>query len=319
MVRKNIFVIYNEDDWHDAIPLKSSPETRISFEEFYNFAALQGVDIFRAHIDWYDPATGLFHKAWAFQQDEWKKVTHPPKPTAIFDKVAGKYDYTLFEKKMAIVDRIPLINSPTFRTLFDNKLNQFLIFEPWMPISFLAENQIQFETVLNQVKSSRAVVKLLYGSGGKEVTIGEKTVLSKQPFSFPVIVQEFIPTAGIPGFSPAEEIADLRLVFINHQLVYALSRIAKPGSLFTNFHQGATAVLVPEEKIPKNCLTVATEIQKKLRRFEKTHYSLDFMFSTKGEPVFIEMNTTPGFDLLRLVATKEIWEQHAKKLLSLFF
>ncbi len=319
MERRNVFVIYNEDDWANAAPLQDSPETRLSFEEFYGFAGSQGVDMFRAHIDWYDITTGLFSKAWTFHNNTWQKIEHPPKPTAIFDKVAGKYDYALFEKKMAMTTHIPLVNSPNFRTIFDNKFNQFLIFDSWMPASFLAEDQAQFEAVLDKVSSSKAVVKLLYGSGGKEVTIDEKIVLMKQSFPFPVIVQEFIPTAGVPGFSPAEEIADLRLVFINHELVYALSRIAKQGSLFTNFHQGATAVLVPEEKIPKNCLDVAAAIQEKLKQFKKAHYSLDFMFTHSGKPVFIEMNTTPGFDLLRLVATEEMRRLHAEKLLALFF
>lgn len=317
MAQKALFILYNEDDWGDVVPLQRSPETRISFEEFYTFSATQGWDVYRAHIDWYDEATGLFSRAWTFSSQSWEKKEHPPRPNAFFDKVAGKYDYALFEKKIRMSLQAPFINSPTFRTLFDNKFHQYLIFSEWMPLSFLAENRSQFIDTLKKIRTSKAVVKLLYGSGGKEVSIAEKSELLEETFAFPVIVQEFIPTAGVPGFSQKEEVADLRLVFINHQLVYALSRIAKQGSLFTNFHQGANAVLIPQEKIPAACMEAAESIMASLRHFERAHYSLDFMFTPEGAPIFIEMNTTPGFDLLRLVAPEEVRLDHAKKLLTL--
>lgn len=317
MAQKSLFILYNEDDWNDAMPLKNSPETRISFEEFYAFSATRGWDIYRADIDWYDSLTGLFSRAWSFSDGHWQKKISPPRPDAFFDKVAGKYDYILFEKKMTMSLRATFINSPIFRALFDNKFHQYLIFHDWMPTSFLAENQAQFISAIKKIKSPRAVVKLLYGSGGKEVSIGEKSQLLQEKFSFPIIIQEFISTAGVPGFSKQEEIADLRLVFINHEFVYALSRIAKRGSLFTNFHQGASAVLVPEEKIPTACMKAAQSIMVPLRQFEKAHYSLDFMFTPDGTPIFIEMNTTPGFDLLRLVAPEAVRFSHAEKLLDL--
>ena len=316
---KILFVLYNEDDWGADIPLKASPDTRLSFEEFYTLAKVQGVSVFRAHIDWYNTATQSFSKAWTFDDGAWKKVTDPPKPTALFDKIAGKYGFSLFEKKMDMSRHFSLLNSPTFRAFFDNKFNQYLVFGEWMPCSYLAENKEQFLHVLEQVASTKVVTKLLYGSGGKEVVIDSKEVLSKKDFHYPIIVQEFIPTAGVPGFSPAKEIADLRLVFINHELIYALSRVAKGNSLFTNFHQGATAVLVPTDRIPEGCLVMAKKIQTKLTQFEKAHYSLDFMFTTEGKPLFIEMNTTPGFDLLRIIGTPELCKEHTKKLLALFF
>jgi D-alanine-D-alanine ligase-like ATP-grasp enzyme len=64
---------------------------------------------------------------------------------------------------------------------------------------------------------------------------------------------------------------------------------------------------------------MAREIQAKLKQFEKVHYSLDFMFSVDKKPIFIEINSTPGFDLLRLVGSPALRERHAEKLLSLFY
>ena len=106
------------------------------------------------------------------------------------------------------------------------------------------------------------------------------------------------------------------MVFMNHSLVYALSRIAKKDSLFTNFHQGASAVLVPKRFIPANAIAMSKKILKKLSVFPEAHYSLDFIFTNSGKPVFIEMNTTPGFDLLHIVGDEKIKNNHFKEFLK---
>lgn len=317
---KTLVVLYHGDDWQKTAPLENSPETRASFEEFYTFAHKHGWNVFRASVLWFDKGTLSFAKGWTYSDSTWQKIEGPIHPDVLFDKVSGKHDYSLFDLKTDILKRIPIFNSPLFRVSFDNKFSQYLAFSESMPMTLLAENETQFLKALSAIPTTKAVVKEIYGSGGKEVTIKEKSLLetSSNSFIYPVILQEFIETSGIPGFSDEETIADLRLVYTNGSLVYALSRIAKAGSLHTNFHQGAHAALVPLDKIPSPCLEVAEKIQKKLALFENTNYSLDFMFTKHGNPVFIEMNTTPGFDLLRIVGTAEIKEHYYKTLLDSF-
>ncbi|MEI7749747.1 MAG: hypothetical protein WCJ25_01980 [Candidatus Moraniibacteriota bacterium] len=316
---KSMVVIYDSDDWDKSIPLADAPETRVSFEEFYLSASLKGWQVYRSSTSWFDSERFCFTKGWTFSESGWEKVESPIVPDAIFDKVAGKRDYDLFGLKMRIADRIPVINSPLFRTAFDNKLSQYLAFDEFMPVSYLAENAGQLSAALDAIRSKTAVVKQIYGSGGKEVFIGTKKEITEGlSLSFPVLVQQFIETAGIPGFSDQGEVADLRLVYVGKELMYALSRIAKPGSLFTNFHQGAVAKIVPLEKIPAECLALTGKIRQKTDVFDRTNYSLDFMFDIKGKPFFIEMNTTPGFDLLRIVGTPDLKEAYFGSFLSLF-
>lgn len=316
---KILVITYNGDDWNNRMPLEKSPETRMSFEDFYEFAKSNDVLIYRASIQWYEKSSGCFNKAWRFSNGKWSRVEQTIRPDAVFDKIAGKYDYSLFETKQGASQLFPIINSPLFRTQFDNKLSQYLAFSEFMPISHLAENDSQLKRSIERIQTDKVVLKEVYGSGGKQVIIGEKKSIDKRDLSFPLLVQEFIETAGIPAFSSQGDIADLRLVYIGDELIYALSRIAKKGSLFTNFHQGANAVLVPEEKIPSACLSTANKIRRKLELFPGTNYSLDFMFTTDGRPIFIEMNTTPGFDLLRIVGTPNIKKRYYKKLLLSFF
>lgn len=316
---KNIVVLYNlETEWDEKAPLKNSPETRASFEDFYDFSRALGFNFFRADIAWFDKEHGYFEKAWTFDRGRWQHVETPVIPNAVFDKIAGKYDYELFPLKTEMQKMFPIVNPPLFRALFDNKLAQYLAFAEHMPISFLAEDEDHFKKNLKSVSTKKVVIKELHGSGGKQVSIREKDNLKIENPAYPLLLQEFIETAGVPGVSASGDIADLRLVYVGHELTYALSRIAKSGSLFTNLHQGARAEIVPLEKIPSACLIMAERINQKLSLFANVNYSLDFMFTREDAPLFIEMNTTPGFDLLRLVGTPAIKENYYRKLLATF-
>lgn len=315
---KKIVVTYWGDDWHKEIPLAKAIPTRESFEDWHRRGLKHNIEIFRASLKWYDKRKNVFNKAWAFRNEKWIKIEKPIKPSLIFDKIAGKRDYQLLEEKIEISRKVPIFNYPLFRLMFDNKLSQYLIFGRFMPKSFVAKNKKEYLKALKKVNSKKAVVKPFFGSGGFGITIDEKKKLLSLTPSFPVMIQEFIKSEqGIPGFSRKKEVADLRLVFMNHKLVYALSRIAKNGSLFTNFHQGATAILVPLKYIPKSISKVSSEIVEKLSLFPQANYSLDFIFTNKGEPVFIEMNTTPGFDLLNIVGDEEIKENNFKEFINI--
>jgi glutathione synthase/RimK-type ligase-like ATP-grasp enzyme len=259
-----------------------------------------------------------FKKAWAYRDNKWKKINKAIKPDVIFDKLAGKNDYPMFEYKIALSQKVKMFNHPLFRTMLDNKLAQYLIFKEFMAKSFLATNKKEYSTQIKKINSSKVVVKPLYGSGGFGILIDEKEKSKKLVTDFPVLIQEFITSEkGIPGFSKNKEVADLRMIFTNHRLIYALSRIAKKGSLFTNFHQGATAILVPEETIPQSAQIMAKKIVEKLKLFPEANYSLDFIFTNTGKPILVEMNTTPGFDLLNIVGTEKIKEKNFLEFLKI--
>lgn len=313
---KKIVVIYNEDDWNKKVPFESVP-TRESFEDWHERGFRNGIEMYRANIDWYDKKTCTFKKSWAYRDKKWLKITTPIRADLIFDKLAGKYDYSMFDFKMSIYKDTKIFNHPLFRTMLDNKLAQYLCLSDFMPKSFLAINQKELASVFKKIKSSKAVVKPLYGSGGFGIIIKEKNKINLAEIEFPVLVQEFIKSEkGIPGFSKKDEISDLRIIFINHKIIYALSRIAKQGSLFTNFHQGATAILVPEKKIPLTIRNLVKKIQTKLSVYSEANYSLDFIFTNSGKPLLVEMNTTPGFDLLNIVGDEKIKERHFQEFIK---
>ena len=304
---KNIVVVYYGNDWRNKTPLSRAVSTRESFEDWHERGLKNGIAMYRASFNWYDKKRNVFKKAWAFRNKKWIKITTPVKPDLIFDKIMGKRDYRMFDIKMEIAKKVKIFNHPLFRTMIDNKLAQYLFLEEFMPKSFLATNMSEFKKTLPKIKSNKVVVKPLYGSGGFGIIIENKNKIKEKDLEFPVFIQEFVKSEkGIPGFSKKDEVSDLRMIFINHKLIYALSRIAKKGSLFTNFHQGATAILVPEKNIPNSVKNVSKKITEKLSVYPEANYSLDFIFTNSGQPILVEMNTTPGFDLLHIVGNEKI-------------
>lgn len=307
---KKIVTIYKADDWFRDVPKVSSPTTKKSFEDWHKMGGEKEIEFFRASIKWFDVEKGFFEKAWAFRDGEWKKIETPIVPDMIFDKVAGKHDYALHSLKQEISRKVFLFNNPEFRTAMDNKLTQYIVFQEFMAKSIVVENPQDFLKRVGEIESDLIVSKPLYGSGGFGIVIAKKNEIKHEDLEYPVLLQEFIENEnGIPGFSEKNTIADLRMVYINHKLVYSLSRTAKEGSLFTNFHQGATAALVPEENIPANAIEIAGKITKKISAFSKAHYSLDFIFNRNDEPVLVEINSTPGFDLLYVVGDEALRQE----------
>lgn len=298
---KNVVVLYFGDDWDKEIPI-SNDFTRKAFEQWHEESFKKGVAFFRASIAWYDEEKNIFNKAWAYRDGKWLKITEGIMPDFVYDKLGGKRDYELFDLKMHMAQKVKMYNHPLFRTMVDNKIAQCLIFQEFMPVSFMAITRVEFEKVVSKIMSDKVVVKPIYGSGGFGILIDEKNKILEKELDFPVLVQEFILSEkGVPGFSQGEEISDLRLVYTDHKLVYAISRIAKKGSLFTNFHQGATGLIVPKNKIPQSAQEMATKIQQKLKIFSQAQYSLDFIFDNDGKPYLVEMNTTPGIDLVTVL------------------
>ncbi len=312
---KHIIVLYNKDDWNETFPMLNTA-TKRAFEEWHTKGELLGVHFYRAHIKWYNRATGAFDKAWMFRDGRWIKTGAPVMADLILDKVAGKHNYHYFALKMKIAKRIKMVNHPLFRTPMDNKFTQYLFLQEFMVPSFLVTTPQELTLALDTLVGEKAVLKPLHGSGGHGVLIENKEVLRNMPLTFPLLAQTFVVTSGIPPLSQPDEVVDLRLVYIDHTFAYAISRIAVPGSLFTNFHQGATAEIIAPVAIPSNVTLFAERIVQKLSAFPGASYSLDFMFDESGSPFLVEMNTTPGMDLLHTFGDEALKESYFQAFLK---
>lgn len=306
---KNVVVIYTGNDWDKEVPI-SYEETRKAFEKWHNMALEKNIQMYRASVEWYDTEKNIFTKAWAFREGQWKKVEKQIKPDLIYDKTPGAREHDLFDMKMAMSKNSVMFNSPLFRAMVDNKLSQYAMFSDHMPLTVVVSNQSELSEMVEKISTSKIVAKPLQGSGGFGIVIGDKKTILENSFEFPILLQEFIcNNNGIPGFSEKGELADLRVTYINHEQLYALSRTAQKGSLFTNMHQGATSKRVPLEKIPESVGLIAEKIVNKLKMFPRAQYSLDFFFAEDGKPFFIEMNSVPGLCLIEALNDSELQQK----------
>lgn len=297
--------MYVGDDWKKEIPI-TNEGTRMAIQDWMMRAEKENISLYRASIKWYDIEKNVFTKAWTFRDGVWQKIKTEVPVDLIYDKVLSKYDYALLDFKLKITQKTLLFNSPLFRAVFNNKLSQYVMFGEFMPFSQVANNEMELSQAIKKSPSEKIVIKPLYGCGGSGIFIGEKRDALKKEFDYPVLVQEFILSEkGLPGISENDEVSDLRLVYQGGELAYALSRVAAKGSLFTNLHQGANGKMIPNEMIPNSLMKIAKELNQKISIFPGAQYSLDFIFDNSGRPYFIEMNTTPGIDLVTLLGDEK--------------
>lgn len=319
-MKKRLFIAYDTDDWDAAVPFASSDGTRRTFEDFYTHAGTRDVETFRANIGWFDVKTHRFRKAWTFRNGIWGKVENPPKPDAVWDRIARRKHSGPSLLETAAEDGLPVFNVPVFRNILDNKLCQYLAFRRFMPESFLAQNKGEVRIFSERLPGDMVAIKQIYGSGGKQVEIRTKDDAERTPLEFPVLVQQLIKASGIPGFPDLETVSDLRIVYVGDTPIYAVSRQAPQGSLMTNIRQGGSGIRIPLERIPEQCRRIADRIASEISEpFNKPNYSLDFMFTTEGDPILIEINTSPGFNILVMHGSLREKASYYDALLDSFF
>lgn len=283
---KTLLTLYTGDDWK-----KSQPSMKNGLDKAYaawsTVAKKHKAQLLRASMSWFK--NGYFTKYWQYDgaSHRWEKVTKRIRPTAIQDKArthdkkTGLQLAELQNIKREIAKGIPMVNSPQFSELVDNKLNQAVIFSSAMPRTrFLEPGHI-----INNPKGKLVVVKALGGSGGDQVKI---TQSKRIPIRYASVQQDFIDA------TKNGDLRDIRVCYIGDRPIYAYSRIAKPGNLYTNVHMGARMEFVTLKDIPR-VLRVCDELMKPLRVFEHRIISFDFLVDAKkGHPFLVETNTMPG-------------------------
>ncbi len=288
---KKILVLYGKSKGKNIRPF-ANKDARSSIEHFFERGAEYGYEMYRASYDWYDYEKYEFQEAWAFQPTEkdWNKVKHI-KPDIIFDKTKASAE--AYYKKELISLHYPFINDLTFTWLVDNKFVTSLLFSRWSKKSWLVKGQEQLELILRHIKTERIVVKPVQDSGGKGVHITSRAECLNLAIKGEHIVQEFIDSsAGIPGIGGSTH--DLRLIFVDKDLVYAYTREPQLGSLIANVARGGTTTMIPREKIPYSVNPIIEHAHRVFEAFSPRIFTIDLMFDREGRPWIVELNSMPG-------------------------
>ncbi len=178
-----------------------------------------------------------------------------------------------------------------------------------LPVTAFAHDPRQTEEVLKIAGGAPVVIKLLEGTQGIGVVLGETHKSAKSVIeafrgaNVNILVQEFIKEAGS---------SDIRALVIGGKVVAAMQRTGAEGDFRSNLHRGGSAKpirITPEER--------ATALRA-AKTLGLNVCGVDLLRSNHG-PVVMEVNSSPGLEGVEKatgidVAGKiiEFMETHAK-------
>ena len=155
-----------------------------------------------------------------------------------------------------------------------------------LPVTGFANSARRAEDLIRMVGGPPVVIKLVEGTQGVGVVLGETMPSAKSTFeafrgaNLNILVQEFVKEA---------DGADIRAFVIGDRVVCAMKRQSGPGEFRSNLHRGGTAMKIsvtPEERSAavRACRALGLNVA-----------GVDMLRSGRG-PVVIEVNSTPGLE-----------------------
>ncbi len=155
-----------------------------------------------------------------------------------------------------------------------------------MPVTAFAHETARTDDLLEMVGGTPAIIKLLEGTQGIGVVLGETPRSAKSVIeafrgaNVNILVQEFIKEAG--G-------TDIRALVIGNKVIAAMQRKGAEGDFRSNLHRGGSAKpikITPEER------SVAVRAA---RAMGLNVAGVDMLRSNHG-PVIMEVNSSPGLE-----------------------
>jgi ribosomal protein S6--L-glutamate ligase len=168
-----------------------------------------------------------------------------------------------------------------------------------LPVTGIANAPDDTEDLLNFVGGAPVVIKLLEGTQGVGVVLGEtkkaaeSVIEAFRGLNANFLVQEFIAEAG--G-------SDIRCFVIGDKVVASMKRTGKDGDFRSNLHRGGSAELTritPEER--------STAVRS-ARIMGLNVAGVDLLRSNHG-PVVMEVNSSPGLEGIEKATGKDIAAQ----------
>lgn len=165
-----------------------------------------------------------------------------------------------------------------------------------LPVTAFAHDPKQTDEVIKMVGGAPVVIKLLEGTQGIGVVLGEteksarSVVEAFRSANVNILVQEFIKEANA---------TDIRCFVIGNKVVAAMQRKGAEGDFRSNLHRGGSAEAIkitPEER--------STAVRA-ARAMGLNVAGVDMLRSNHG-PVIMEVNSSPGIEGIEKACGKDI-------------
>jgi ribosomal protein S6--L-glutamate ligase len=155
-----------------------------------------------------------------------------------------------------------------------------------LPVTAFAHDPNQTEEVINAVGGAPVIIKLIEGTQGIGVVLGETLKSAKSVIeafrgaNVNILVQEFIKEAGS---------TDIRALVVGNKVIAAMKRTGADGEFRSNLHRGGTAEMIkitPEER--STAVRAAHALGLNV-------CGVDMLRANHG-PVVMEVNSSPGLE-----------------------
>lgn len=184
-------------------------------------------------------------------------------------------------------DTIPVLNNKFVNEVCTDKHKTYEMFTEFCPKTLLVNNEEEFDAALSTIDGDMKVIKPLDGEEWNGVYIWNSEYLKWCEYIYPLLVQEFLDTSdGIPGIY--KWIHDLRLVYINWEIIFSFYRTPPVGTLLANISQWGGVGLIEPKDLPKTVLDISNVVKEK---FDWDYcFGIDIGF-VKWKPKIIELNS----------------------------
>lgn len=155
-----------------------------------------------------------------------------------------------------------------------------------LPVTGFAHSTKDIDGLIDVVGGAPLVVKLLEGTQGVGVVLGETRKAARavieafRGLDANILIQEYIRESR--G-------ADFRCFVVGDKVIAAMKRQAKPGEFRSNLHRGGKATMVkltPKER--STVIRAAKEMELKVAGVD--------MLRSKAGPLIMEVNSSPGLE-----------------------
>ncbi|MFZ2970447.1 MAG: YheC/YheD family protein [Minisyncoccia bacterium] len=287
---------------------------KADIEKLFVEGEKEGIEFYRAPIQWFDINNNIFKKAWSFKNCKWKTMNNIA-PDIVFDKCQYTPELSIVKNQIATVFKF--VNDPSFDEITSNKFITYCFFSDFMARSYLIRNTNDLNKKIDNLNGGKFVLKPVTGNQGKDVMILKKNEIKNIIINRQSLLQEYIESdRGIKGIVRSRH--DFRIIIFNKEIFCVYARIPQEGSFLANIAQGGSRLFLDKKEIPLSVLDIVKEIIKRFKGFDYLFYSADFIFDRNQKPYLLEINSRPRFVVGNDKNSRKFFDKYYKRIIKYF-
>lgn len=228
---------------------------------------------------------GIFSEVYCFENNELIPVSEK------------KVDLIFNRCNLHEINDCPVINSPSFYELCEDKYKTYLRFTDVSAKTQYIHNYASLDIACDELNIKDDELIVLKKNFWKEwdgihILARNKITVDLYRNWTDILIQKFIDSSvWIPDI--VDGLHDLRVMIVDHTIVWATIRTPQIGSFLANVAQWGTSVSLDIQLLPRELLDVLESVMDHLDDYEHIVYWADFMNSPDGYKL-VELNACPG-------------------------